>query len=324
MIATTKLRVLLVVTAKSKRKPNSNWKSYTLGAAVVVLLSGLAFAVMSPHGIVAGSSTVRVVAAENFWGNIAAQIGGHKVKVTSIISDPNADPHLYESDAHDAIAIATANIVITNGLGYDDFMNKLLSASPNSQRQVLTAANVLGVTGINPNPHLWYNTPKVPEMAAAMESAMAKQDPTDKAEFEKNLATFDASLKPITEAIAQIKLKYGGEPVAYTERVPGYLLGNAGLDVVTPPGFASSIEDGVDPSPSDTAAMDNLMTSHGVKVLLYNAQTVSPVTQHVRDLAVANGIPVIGVTETLPAGEASYQSWQFDQANALQRALSGE
>jgi len=324
MIAANKLRVLLMVAEKLKKKPNSNWKSYALGAAIVVLLSGLAYVVMAPHGEVAGSSTVQVVAAENFWGNIAAQIGGNKVKVTSIISDPNADPHLYESDAHDAIAIATADIVITNGLGYDDFMDKLLSASPNSNRQVISAASVLGVTGSNPNPHLWYNTPKVPQMAAAIELAMAKQHPADKDQFEKNLATFDASLKPITNTIAQIKLRYSGEPVAYTERVPGYLLANAGLDVVTPPGFASSIEDGVDPSPSDTAAMDNLMTSHGVKVLLYNAQTVSPVTQHVRDLATANGIPVIGVTETLPAGESSYQSWQLDQVDALQGALSGK
>jgi zinc/manganese transport system substrate-binding protein len=214
--------------------------------------------------------------------------------------------------------------VITNGLGYDDFMDKLLSASPSNHRQVLSVAKILDVTGQDANPHLWYNTPEVPKVAAQLEAALVAKDPADKAMFETNLQKFDASIQPILDTIADIKAKYAGVPVAYTERVPGYLLDNAGLDVATPPGFASAIEDGNDPSPADTLAMDNLMTNRGVRVLLYNAQTTSPVTQHVRDLAKAAGISVIGVTETMPAGEKTYQSWQLDQVQALEKALSGK
>lgn len=296
-----------------------------LGAVVGVLAVVAIGALVLSGGKTAlsGSKGVNVVAGENFWGNIASQIGGSKVNVTSIITDPNADPHLYESDAHDAIAIANAGVVINNGVGYDDFMMKLLAASPNSHRSVLSAATILNVTGNNANPHLWYDTPRVPLVAAQIEQAFVSKDPSDRALFERNVQKFDASLTPILSAVANIKANYGGEPVAYTERVPGYLLENAGLSVATPPGFASAIEDGNDPSPADTLAMDNLITDHGVKVLLYNAQTTSPVTQHVRDLAQAAGIPVIGVTETLPANE-NYQSWQLDQVNELLKALGGK
>jgi zinc/manganese transport system substrate-binding protein len=325
MILTIKLRVLLMLSGKLIRNNRDGWKPIAIWAIAFLALAGIVLYVAETGAPPqSGKSGLQVVAAENFWGSIAAQIGGSRANVTSIITDPNADPHLYESDARDAIAISTANIVITNGLGYDDFMDKILSASPNAKRQVLKVADILNVGGNNANPHLWYDTPKVPVVAAAMESAMATHDPADKAVFEKNLASFDTSLQPMFNTIAQIKERFKGDRVAYTERVPGYLLANAGLDEVTPPGFASAIEDGDDPSPADTAAMDNLMTSHSVKVLLYNAQTVSPVTQHVRQLAEANGIPVIGVTETLPGNEKNFQSWQYDQAQTLLRALSGE
>jgi zinc/manganese transport system substrate-binding protein len=309
-----------------RKRASSSGLRWVVALLVVALLGAAVYVIAKlPLGpVVSDSNTIKVVAAENFWGNIASQIGGNKVSVTSIISDPNSDPHLYESDAHDAIAIAEANVVIKNGLGYDDFMDKLLSASTSNRRQVLTASNILGISGKNANPHLWYDTPKIPEVASQIESAFAAKDPADKTLFAQNLNNFDTSLGSIQAILADIKAHYCGVPVAYTERVPGYLTEDAGLDVKTPAGFASAIEDGNDPSPADTLAMDDLMTHHEVRVLLYNAQAVSPVTAHVRQLAEAAGIPVIGVTETMPANENTYQSWQLDQVKELQRALGGK
>ncbi len=292
-----------------------------IGIVVVAVLVIGGWLIVSRNAGPHQGSAVKIVAAENVWGDIASQLGGSHVQVTAVITDPTADPHLYESDARDAAAIASADIVITNGLGYDDFMNKLLSASKNNARQVLSAQKITGITNNGANPHLWYDTTKVSQVAAQIESALAAKDPAHQAEFEKNLATFNHSLKPILDTINQIKAQYAGAPVAYTEPVPGYLLANAGLNIQTPQGFAKAIEDGNDPSPADTTAMNNLMTRRNIKVLLYNSQATSPVTQHVRDLARSAGIPIIGVTETLPKNYNHYQDWQLAQANALLGAL---
>jgi zinc/manganese transport system substrate-binding protein len=297
------------------------WLAALVVIAIVVAVPVILSRKTNPTS--ANSGAVNVVAAENFWGNIAAQIGGNHVNVTSIITDPSTDPHLYESDASDAAKVAAADLVITNGLGYDDFMSKLMSASSNKSRLVLTASQILGISGANANPHLWYNIPRVPLVAAKIEQSLAAKDPADKSLFENNLAKFNASLGPISDTISKIKAKYAGAPVAYTEPVPGYLLATAGLSIKTPESFAIAIEDGNDPSPADNATMENFMTSKAVKVLLYNSQATSPVTQHIRDLARQNNIPVIGVSETLPAGEKTYQSWQLDQTKALLNALGG-
>jgi len=266
---------------------------------------------------------VRVVAGENFWGNIAAQIGGRHVQVTSILTSPTADPHLYESDVANAVAVAEAGLVIQNGAGYDVFLSQLLGATRHPGRVVVSVQDVLGVTGPDVNPHFWYDIPRVPEVARAIEAALARLEPGDAGAFAAGLATFDASLRPIEAVIAEIRRRYPGAPVAYTERVPGYLLAAAGLRVLTPPGFAAAIEDGTDPSPDDTVAMDGLFTGRKVRVLLYNAQVVSPVTQHVEALARQARIPVVGVTETMPPSFRSYQAWQLSQAEALLRALGG-
>ena len=291
-------------------------------AALVVLLALIAGAT----GIVVHAksapkvSGLPVVAAENFWGNIAEQLGGPYVHVTSIITNPNADPHLYESDAQDATDVSAAKVVIVNGVGYDDFMGKLLGTTNNTGRQVITAQQVLDIAD-GGNPHLWYNIPEVPEVASKITAAYIAEDPAHKAAYQHYLATFSQSLLPLLQTINHIRQQYGGTPVAYTEPVPGYLLEDAGLSVKTPEGFAKSIEDGDDPSPADTSTMNALMTSKAIKVLLYNSQTVSPVTQHVESLAKQAGIPVIGVTETLPANE-TYQSWQANQLRELQNALA--
>jgi zinc/manganese transport system substrate-binding protein len=261
-----------------------------------------------------------VVAAENFWGNVAAQIGGRDVQVTSLISDPNADPHLFETDARDAALLAEAQVVIENGAGYDPWISSLLSADGGHPRLV-NAASVLHVSGSDPNPHLWYDIPRVPKVAAAIAAALTKASPGDASTFAKNLATFDASLKPLESTLATIKQRFHNVGVAYTERVPGYLVADADLEVKTPPGFARSVEDGTDPGAADTVAMRNLLTDHNVNVLLYNVQTVTPVTAQMRDLAKQHGIPVVGVSETMPKSARTYQQWQQSQLTNLLHAL---
>ncbi len=281
------------------------------------LMAGSGFPTAGASG---ASGTVPVVAAENFWGNIAAQIGGRDVTVTSLVTSPNADPHLFQINAKNAATLAQAKVVVENGARYDGWMGPLISAGGGHPRLV-NAANVLHVTGSDPNPHLWYDIPRVPIVAAAIEGALAKAAPKHASAFRRRLAAFDASVAPLVSHLAVIKARFGNTPVAYTERVPGYLLARAGLDVKTPPGFARAVEDGVDPSAADTLAMRQLISKHDIDVLLYNVQTVTSVTTQVRALAVQQHIPVVGVSETMPATARTYQRWQRSQLTALLRAL---
>jgi zinc/manganese transport system substrate-binding protein len=270
-----------------------------------------------------GSKVIDVVAAENFWGNIITQIGGDHVHVTSIISDPNTDPHEYESDAGDAVAITKADLVLENGIGYDDFMTDLLAASPNPARQVLSVQKILNVTGDDPNPHIWYDTAQLPQVAAAISTELGKLDPADATTFTTNAQTFDTSLQPILAVIGQIKSKYSGTKIAYTERVPGYLTEAAGLVLGVPASFTQAVEDGTDPSPKDTAAFDDAITSKTVKVLLYNGQVTDAQTTQIKNLATGSGVPIVGVTETLPPTDKDFQAWQLRQAQEILQALGG-
>ncbi len=224
--------------------PLSRRRSLATRAGALAL--GLALVGLpSAAGAGAGAATtaaqapvVHVVAAENFWGNIASQLGGRHVSVTSLITDPNADPHLFETDAREAATLAQAQVVIENGAGYDTWMRSLLAAD-GGHPQIVIAASVLHVTGSDPNPHLWYDIPRVPTVAAAIAAALAKAAPRDAPAFRANLAHFDASLLPLNATLASIKKQFHHVSVAYTERVPGYALAAADLDVKTPPGFAA-------------------------------------------------------------------------------------
>jgi zinc/manganese transport system substrate-binding protein len=291
----------------------------TVAALGLCLGLGLSLPAATTAGA-AASGAVEVVAAENFWGNIAAQIGGRDVTVTSLITSPTADPHLFQTDALDAARLARAQVVIENGAGYDPWMGSLLGAD-GGHPHLVDAAAVLHVGGSDPNPHLWYDLPRIPTVAAAVERALAQAAPRDTPTFARNLAAFDASLAPLDSTLSTIQRDFHHVPVAYTERVPGYLLAAAALDVKTPPGFARAVEDGFDPSAADTVAMRTLITHHDIDVLLYNVQTVTPVTTQIRALARQHGIPVVGVSETMPAGATTYQRWQGSQLVHLLRAL---
>ena len=271
----------------------------------------------------AAAAPVNVVASTNVWGDIAKQVGGGHVNVTSIMSDPNADPHAFEADAKTGAALSKAQFVIENALGYDDFMDKLLAASPNPSRVVLKAADVMQISGAEANPHIWYDIAKVPAVASGIADQLGKLDPGDAATFTANAKTFNDSLAPINTAIANIKTKYPGAAVGYTERVPGDLVEAAGLTLATPASFAQSIEDGNDPSPGDNAAMDAALTDKKIKVLLFNGQVTSPATDAVKQLAQKSGVPVVGVTETLPPTDKDFQDWQLRQINEITTALGG-
>jgi zinc/manganese transport system substrate-binding protein len=270
-----------------------------------------------------GDTALQVVAGENFWGNIAAQIGGDRVKVTSVISDPGADPHEYQSNLTDAVALEQAGVVIENGAGYDDFMADLLSAHKRAGRVVLDVADLVHLSGSNPNPHLWYDPDYVLATAKAIETTLADQSPADAATFARNLATFEAGEQHVVDVIDQIKAKYAGAPIAFTERVPGYLVDAAGLTLGTPMSFSLAVEDDRDPSPADNAAFERAITDRTVKVLLYNGQVTDAETEHLKALAATSGLPVVAVTETMPTDAKDFQSWQAAQAGALLTALGG-
>lgn len=287
-------------------------------AAAAVALAGLA-ACGSVSS--ADDGRINVVAGENVWGDIVGQIGGDHVNVTSIIADPNTDPHEYESSDKDAIAIATAGLVVENGAGYDDFLSQLVDASPADDRQVLTVSDVLGVGGSDPNPHLWYDTAALPRVAGAIAGALGRIDPAHAATYAANARSFDASLRPIENTIAQIRRRYAGTEIAYTERVPGYLTQAAGLRLGVPTGFTEAVEEGTDPSPKDTVAFDDAISNRTVKVLLYNAQVTDTQTDEIKQLATSAGVPVVGVTETMPPGAKDFQAWQLSQARQLLAAL---
>jgi zinc/manganese transport system substrate-binding protein len=288
---------------------------------VAVAVMAVAVACANDPSAEGVTDRVPVVAAENSYGDIASQLGGPHVSVTSILSDPQADPHLYEPGTANAAAVARARLVIENGLGYDAFVDRLISAAPSSDRRVVTIADVLHISGADANPHIWYDVPELPRVAGAIADALGSVDPSHRTYYQDRLKAFDASLKPLDDAVAAIRAAGAGTPVAYTEPVPGYLLAAAGLTVRTPEAFAVAIEEGNEPTPSAVAAMEALFTGHQVRVLVYNSQATSPITDRVRQLAQQAGIAVVPVTEMLPPG-MTFQRWQLGQVRALATALS--
>jgi zinc/manganese transport system substrate-binding protein len=290
-----------------------------LALSLVLAAGGIALAATGTAGRPSGGK-VAVVAAENAYGSIAAQIGGRHVAVTSILQDPAADPHLFTADTGTALEVARAGLVIQNGAGYDTFMNRLQDAAPSGDRSVVIVADVLGVHGADANPHLWYDVPRLGRVADAIAAGLARADPRHRADYRDGLHRFERRLAPLEREVAAIRARDGGAPVAYTEPVAGYLLAAAGLRNLTPPAFSRAIEDGSEPTASAVADMTRLLTDGRVRALLVNTQAVSPITSRIRSAAVTAGIPVVGVTETLPAGE-TFQAWQLRQARVLARAL---
>ena len=276
----------------------------------------------APGGAVRPVQGIKIVATENFYGDIARQLGGADVTVRSIISNPNIDPHEYESTVQDGVAVMKADIVIKNGLEYDTWMDKLLSASPNSGRSVITAGDI--APGRLPgNPHVWYGIVNMKALAKTITGELKKRDPAHIAQFEKNLDAFNRSLTSLETKMNGIRSRFAGTPVGLTETICLYQTGPMGLKVLTPLNFQRAISEGNEPAAADLAAAENQITNRKIKVLIYNSQTVTPVTTNLLNAAQARAIPVVPVTETMPDG-SSYQSWMKAELNALEKGLASK
>jgi zinc/manganese transport system substrate-binding protein len=268
------------------------------------------------------SAPIVAVGAENEYANVISQIGGPYVKVSAIMSNPNTDPHTFEASPSVAQTVSQAKLIVQNGVGYDDFMDKIESASPSSSRKVIDVQKLLGLPDNTPNPHLWYDPKTMPAVANALVADLSALDPGHGAYFKASAAKFDASLKPWYDAIAQFKKQYPDTPVATTEPVADYMLQAAGTDNMTPFTLQASIMNGTDPAPQNISLQNSLFNDKKVKVFVYNQQVTDTVTQGFLKLAANNHIPVVGVYETMPTPGYTYQSWMMGEINALRKAVA--
>ncbi len=279
-------------------------------------------AVLALTAIAAGAAAaepLKVVAAENVYGDIVAQLGGDRVAATSILANPEQDPHEFEASASTARQLAEARLVVYNGADYDPWVVKLLSASHELRRQVIEVAALLHRKP-GDNPHLWYAPATMPALAAAIAATLAKLDPPHRAGYAERLAAFDKSLQPLADKMAELRRTYAGAPVTATEPVFGYMAEALGLEMRNG-AFQLAVMNDTEPSASQIAAFEKDLRRREVRVLLYNSQTSEPLTERMRGIAQQAGVPVVGVSETEPEGK-TYQEWMLSQLDALDRALA--
>jgi zinc/manganese transport system substrate-binding protein len=289
-----------------------------LAFAIALVATGCGVA-SSAASVPAG--VVRAIGVENEYANVIAQIGGPYVHVTSILDNPNTDPHTYEASPSVARQVSGAQLIVQNGAGYDAFINAMESASPNSGRKVIVAQHLLHLPDRTPNPHLWYAPGTMPAVAAAIAAGLSALQPRHAAVFAANARNFDTSLQPWWRAIAAFKARYGGSGVAATEPVADYLLDAMGTVNLTPYRFQAAIMNGTDPSPRDISLERGLVAERHVRMLCYNAQVVDDLTASIRQSARSSGVPVVGVYETMPTGY-DYQSWMLAETEAIQNAIA--
>ena len=269
-----------------------------------------------------GGGRVRVVAAENFWGSVASQVGGDHASVTSIILNPNTDPHDYEATPADARTVATARYVIANGAGYDAWAQKLIAANPVAGRKVLVVGDMLGLA-TGDNPHVWYSPDAVEKFVDRVASDLAALDTVDADYFKTQAQAYKSEgLGPYLQVIAAIKGKYAGTRVGATESIFSYVAAATGLDLVTPYSYLKAVSDGQDPSATDRAQVENEIASREIRVFVFNAQNSTPDVQGLVARARSAGIPVVSITETLTPENATFQDWQTRQLQALLTSLS--
>ena len=284
------------------------------------LASAVGIVVLMVSAPARAAQPVSIVAAENFYGDVARQIGGNAVKVTSILSNPDQDPHLFEASPSVARSLAGARIVVYNGLDYDPWMEKLLSASKAADRKEIVVSDLIGKK-LGDNPHIWYDANTMVAFAKALTDALDTVDPTDKSAYDQRLAAFTASLKPIQDKIAELKDRVNGTPATATEPVFGYMFGGLGMDV-RDFDFQLAVMNNTEPSPSDVAAFESDLKNKRVKLLIYNSQATDTAAQRLLQIAKDNQIPVVGVTETKPEGK-SFQDWLSGELDDVKKALPG-
>jgi zinc/manganese transport system substrate-binding protein len=290
-----------------------------------------------PLATVPVGQTIQVVAGENFWGSLVSQMGGNLTNVLSIVSDPNADPHEYEANASDAAAISHANFVIVNGVGYDDWALQLIAASDSPGQEVLNVGTLNGVsvTGgiVTGNPHQWYNPLYVNHTLLAMYSDLVALQPASTAIFQQNFADINSSTGGGAKGVSidqlyaranQIRADFAGTVVVSTESIFVYLANYTGLDLISPPAFMEAIAEGNDPPASTVALFECQLESGYVKVLVYNIQTVTPITTTLEGLAATSNVTVTYVSETIQPSDTSFQDWMYGEYNSLINALNSE
>ena len=280
---------------------------------ILATLMSVAMALSAAH-----ADPVKIVAAENVYGDLAQQIGGSNVAVTSILTNPNQDPHEFEASASTARQIADARLVIYNGADYDPWMTKLLSASRAPSRKVIEVARLVHKRA-GDNPHVWYDPAAISALTRALADTLSTLDPAHRTEYAERHAAFERSMQPVVDRIAELRKRYAGTPVTATEPVFGYMADALGLKMRNGR-FQLAVMNGTEPSAKDIAAFEKDLRTRAVKVLFYNSQTTSALAERMRTIAVNAGVPVVGVTEMEPLG-MTYQQWMSVQLDALGRAL---
>ena len=289
--------------------------------ASLAVLTVVASACGSAGATTGDGGTIHVVAAENFWGSLVTQLGGTHVSVASIVTDPNTDPHDYQTSASNARAFATAQYVIVNGAGYDNWADSLLSASQSSGRSVFRVADLLGKRE-GDNPHFWYSPSYVARVADRITSDLSSIDRADSAYFTRQRAAFDAALQPYHARITAITQRFSGRKVAATESIFVYMASALGLDLISPPEFMQAVAEGNDPPANTVTEFTQQLQTKEATVLVYNEQTATDVTTNLRQLATQENIPVVGVTETIQPPDTTFQLWMVGELNDLQNALN--
>lgn len=304
-----------------------NYKNRGIGiaAAIVGIVAGVLCVPGCRKAAAPATSAegLQIVAAENFWGSLVSQLVGPHGHVMSIVSDPNADPHEYSSSVATARAFAGADYVVVNGAGYDTWSEKLLNAAANPRRKVLNVADLLGQrTGANP--HFWYDPDYVNLVVAQIEKDLISIDPGNAADYRQQYQTVQVSLAQYQNRIRSVRQQFTGTKVAATEDIFLYLGKAAGLDVISPPPFMQAVAEGIDPPVQSLIDFQNQIKNKEPAVLIYNEQTVTPLTQGIKKIAAVKGIPIVGITETVQPADAPFEKWMDSEVAALENALNTE
>jgi zinc/manganese transport system substrate-binding protein len=292
----------------------------TRGTLIAVLAATAALGVCG-CGTTPTPTGLHIVAAENFWGSIARQLAGSTARVSSIIVNPATDPHSYEPTASDARVMAGARLAIVNGIGYDAWASRLLSASPLAGRRTLNVGSLLGI-GQGGNPHQWYSPAVVAKVARAITADLIRLVPRRRAYLQTRLLWFQTrALARYHRLIATIRARFGGTPVGYSESIFAPLGAALGLRLMTPPSFARAVAEGTEVSAADLLTVERQASRREIRVWVFNSQNATPEVSQVNALARAAGVPVATVTETLSPASDSFEQWQVSELESLLHAL---
>jgi zinc/manganese transport system substrate-binding protein len=290
--------------------------------SVFAALAALLAAGPITAAVAASSGKINAIGVENEYANVISQIGGEYVSVQAIETDPNTDPHTFEASPKIAREIAAAELIVANGVGYDAWTEKIISAATSSNRKVINVQHLLGLPNDTANPHLWYDPKTMPAVAKAIADDLATLRPAQAAYFRANANHFVASLEPWNAAIASFKAQYDKTPIAVTEPVADYLLQAMGCDILTAWSLQAAVMNGTDPSPQDVTTENGLLSGRQVKVFVYNLQATDSLTKSFLDRAKKAAVPVVGVYETMPTPGYTYQTWMLAETEALRKAVA--